>query len=396
MAAELLDDNIITEILSRLPLKSLLRSKCVCKRWHFMISDPIFIRKYSLENPSYYISGFYLQKAWLSCKPRLDFFTMNGNLKAAPEASLSFIKDSVKIMSSCNGLLCCSSFRCSEKERNYYICKPATKQYTMLPPIESELVFGMSIVFEPSKSPHYKVVCVCESELSQPKDSLYQIKVFSSQTSSWRLSEAFQLSYKMFFGRGVLWCGALCWAGWGDSLLHFDVERESLQTLPMPPKPKGRESRACRYMGEAGGHLHMVEIFDFYPTSFEVMEMKEDCTGWFTKYHVDLTNLFFLYQEIEEFKYSILSLLHKEGNYNSSLVLHIPGKVILYYLEDATCIEILNSQQDHMDVFLQPGLDYTWGDVQIIEKTNLRIACSWIEFLIISGNSPTTAVRLMQ
>ncbi|KAK6915220.1 F-box domain [Dillenia turbinata] len=372
MAAELMDENIITEILSKLPLKALLRSKCVCKRWHFMISDPIFIRKYSLENPSYYVSGFYLQKASLSCRPRLDFFTTNGNLESAPEASLSFIKDNtgggLQIISSCNGLLCCSSFRCSEKDRKYYICKPTTKQYTVLPPIESRHVFGINIVFEPSKSPHYKVVCVCASELL--KDTLYLIKVFSSQRSSWRLSgKAFQLSYKMFFGRGVLWRGALCWAGWGDSFLHFDVEREVLQTIPMPPKPEGRESRACRYMGEAGGHLHVVEIFDFYPTSFEVMEMKEDCSGWFLKYQVDLTNLFLSYPEIGEFKYSILSLVCKEGNHSSSLVLHIPGKVILYNIGDATWVEILNLLPYHLDVFLQPGLDYTWGDVQLYKNT---------------------------
>ena len=43
-------DEIIDEILSRVPVKSLLRFKCVCKHWHSQISDPSFRHKRETES----------------------------------------------------------------------------------------------------------------------------------------------------------------------------------------------------------------------------------------------------------------------------------------------------------------------------------------------------------
>lgn len=37
------DDDIVCDILSRLPVKSLLRFKCVYKRWYSLIRDPYFV-----------------------------------------------------------------------------------------------------------------------------------------------------------------------------------------------------------------------------------------------------------------------------------------------------------------------------------------------------------------
>ncbi|XP_062009190.1 putative F-box protein At3g52320 isoform X2 [Rosa rugosa] len=46
-SSESLDlDCVIDDILSRLPAKSLLRFRCVCKAWRALISDPYFIRKH--------------------------------------------------------------------------------------------------------------------------------------------------------------------------------------------------------------------------------------------------------------------------------------------------------------------------------------------------------------
>jgi hypothetical protein len=41
---ELSEEIIVEEILVRLPVKSLVRFKSVCKAWRATISDPIFIR----------------------------------------------------------------------------------------------------------------------------------------------------------------------------------------------------------------------------------------------------------------------------------------------------------------------------------------------------------------
>ena len=53
-------EDILTEILLRLPIRSLLRSKCVSKDWRSLISDPRFVklRKTTHNSPS----GVFLQR----------------------------------------------------------------------------------------------------------------------------------------------------------------------------------------------------------------------------------------------------------------------------------------------------------------------------------------------
>lgn len=134
-------NDVMIEILSRLPLKSLLRVRCVC-----IISDPLFISNYSSRNPQYRVSGFYLQKfLFLRLYSGLRFIPCTGQEDAAPQPSLSFIDDEngVCIKHSCNGLLLCSSFRCHEEDRKYYICVPSTKQYIPLPGPQCKTVFDI-------------------------------------------------------------------------------------------------------------------------------------------------------------------------------------------------------------------------------------------------------------
>ncbi|CAK8565808.1 unnamed protein product [Lathyrus sativus] len=45
MSRVVLPDELISEVLSSLPVKSILRFKCVCKSWEFLDSDPFFIEK---------------------------------------------------------------------------------------------------------------------------------------------------------------------------------------------------------------------------------------------------------------------------------------------------------------------------------------------------------------
>ena len=41
-----LPEDVLMDVFARLPVKSLLQFKCVCKSWYAIIRDPIFITKH--------------------------------------------------------------------------------------------------------------------------------------------------------------------------------------------------------------------------------------------------------------------------------------------------------------------------------------------------------------
>lgn len=130
------EKDIMIEILHRLPLKSLLISKCVCRLCNHLISDPIFISSYWLRNPQHQVSGFFLQK------PRSHLFL-----------SWTMIKGFV------HHIPAMAFFYAAVFDaRKYYICKPPTQQYHQLPKPERKIVFGINIAYDPILSPHYKII----------------------------------------------------------------------------------------------------------------------------------------------------------------------------------------------------------------------------------------------
>ncbi|XP_041001704.1 F-box protein At5g07610-like [Juglans microcarpa x Juglans regia] len=373
-------NDVMIEIFNRLPLKSLMRVRCVCKWWNQIISDPLFISNYSSCNPQYQVSGFYLQKyLFLRMYSGLRFIPCTGQVDAAPKPSLSFIDDEngVCIKHSCNGLLLCSSFRCHEEDRKYYICKPTTKQYMPLPGPQCKTVFGISIAFNPQNSPHYQVICICDSKLSA---NHRQIMIYSSNTGCWRVSgNPFVVLDDFLFNRGVCWKGALHWVGRGESSLRFDVERELLHTMMMPPIPEGWAERRFEYFGESGGHLYLIENYGPQRAVFDVMEMNGDYSGWFVKYHVNLDGPlptpFPLiprhHQELHHRVFSVLHIVHRRvgEREESILVLHIPGDLTLYNLRDNTLMSL--SDLCPMSMGENPKLSYAW------ESRNLGLCYTW-------------------
>ncbi|KAF8389477.1 hypothetical protein HHK36_026172 [Tetracentron sinense] len=371
-ASMIVNKDVMIDILSRLPITSLLKSKCVCKWWYCLISDPVFIHSYSRRNPHHFVSGLFLQKfLFLQRYSDLQFIMLDGEANSAPKTSLSFIEDErgVHIRHSCNGVLVCSSFRCQEKDRIYYICKPTTKQYLVLSRPEGRAIFGINVAFDPNRSPHYKVISICDSELSKEHR---QINIYSSDTGFWRPSGNYLFaSDDLFYNRGVFWNGALHWIGSGESSFRFDVERERLFIMPMPPIRVGWVERRLKYFGESGGHLHLIEIYGPRTTQFDVMEMKRDYSGWFVKYRVNLDEVAIQYPSmvrgnvpiLHRFVFSVLHLVQEGVGEESFLVLHIPGKFIKFNLEDKTFMKISNLSPGLMTMNKQLGLEYSWESV---------------------------------
>jgi hypothetical protein len=104
-----LPDELVFEILSRLPVKSLLQFKRVCKSWKTLISDPQFaLTQFQnlIVDPTithqrfFYTPNNECKIASIPVKPLFE------NLSEPPNAIEFSMKHKYLILGSCNGLLC--------------------------------------------------------------------------------------------------------------------------------------------------------------------------------------------------------------------------------------------------------------------------------------------------
>ncbi|KAL7229417.1 hypothetical protein ACSBR2_008011 [Camellia fascicularis] len=348
------NDDLLNQILLYLPIRSLLRFKSVSKHWLSLITNPHFLHlRTTRPNPR--PSGLFLYRYSHQIHPEFDFLSLLNyeSPSKPPFNALTFVDDpsDLRILQSCNGLLLCRGL-------HLYIYNPTTSQFATLPqpprrvltPLRCYTTFyAYNLAFDPSKSPHYKVVSV---NFSCGLPDHYELEIFSSETGLWSPSGD-PFNGDVSFNLGVFWNGALHWVSisGGDSL-YFNVDEERLETMPMPPIPDGWEERRLRYFRESRDHLHLIEIYGPRTTQFNVYEMERDYCGWFVKYRVDLDaipNLFPVMirssldpSDLHYYQFVILGLIGEESDEEPFLVLHIPGKVIRYNFRDKSFRELFD------------------------------------------------------
>lgn len=373
------DDDLLTEILVHLPIKSLMKFKCISKHWQSLISSPGFSRRRYPD--SHLVSGLILRPTH-DCvvKKEYDFVPLKYTSTTAPFRSLTFVNNpsGLIILQSCNGLLlCASSISDWNIPCDYCIYNPTSHEFVTVPPLgdeNSRFIRRIGLAYDPAKSSHFKIVCIRSDSLEviQNAGISYQIEVYSSQTGSWRLSGVpFVLPYNSQYGAGVFWNGAIHWISHCHACLCFKVDEEQLQEMPMPPLTRDPADRiegfmrSFVYFGESREHLHFVVNVDNHSKNFDVYEMQRDYSGYFVKYRVDLDVIIAAFPEMDVpsdeddflffyafdcYKYSILGIIREANDEESYMVLHIPGKVIRYKLNDKTFTKICDFHPGHEDV----------------------------------------------
>nr|DAD20306.1 TPA_asm: hypothetical protein HUJ06_021769 [Nelumbo nucifera] len=228
-----LPDELITEILSRLPVKPLLRFNCVCKPWRALISDPGFIKKHAIrsieneQNINLILRGCYLYSVEFDACDKaveLDHPLKSPNYVNVPQ-----------VVGSCNGA----------KIHPHY--NPSARQHQKLPytPIESRekgyIVYGFG--YDPIAD-DYKVVRIVEFYGDDDDSFDSEVKVYTQSSNSWRRvgDVPFSLRYKI---SGMLANSALHWI-WtvldSDSkasnlVFSFDLRDEEYRVVPLPSFP---------------------------------------------------------------------------------------------------------------------------------------------------------------
>ncbi|KAL4586083.1 hypothetical protein LXL04_010714 [Taraxacum kok-saghyz] len=343
-------DDLLTGILLRLPVRSLLRFKSVSKHWYFLITSPSFklIRNRSPDPPL----GLFVPIR--NNKPHLvyDFisFDIENPVKAPlPTPIFGPNVEAIDIQHSCNGLMLCRSHssdfnklaRCA-LPNEYYVYNPTINQFITLPRTENYDRFGrsgMTIAFDPSKSSDYRIIYVCGfvNTNNLLGDMNYKIEIFSSTTRTWKSSSQFSFDRRVYlnFTNGVYWNNAIHWIQAGF-ILYFNLDDECIHEKPTPLRLLGLDE-GLNHIFSSQDQLLLVE-FELLSlhSKFKIHELKRDYSTWSVKYHVDLEQIGGSFPEIMNphlafhFEFVVLSLVLGEKEDDSFLVLKAHGKALRF------------------------------------------------------------------
>ncbi|XP_047312605.1 F-box protein At3g07870-like [Impatiens glandulifera] len=254
----LLCEDLLLDILKRLPAKDVLRCRSVCKEWNILLRTPHFISLHynhssQISNASSSSHFILLRKAYsvpynFGAKNVLTFFTLkktNNQLVATVDkevdvssilSSLCFPSnmdmDDIQLFSPFDGLICFGY------GLHVILYNPSTRESQLLhnQPHLSRLEIGFRVVrildvwFESSTKKHYKVFMMAISS------GFCKIETYDSTVNSWRLSKA--IFGRVFRIKSLLLNGIVHFCMERDSvsvIVTFDARLETIGQLEFPP-----------------------------------------------------------------------------------------------------------------------------------------------------------------
>ncbi|XWS53722.1 hypothetical protein CRYUN_Cryun10bG0024900 [Craigia yunnanensis] len=213
--------DITDQILPCLPVKSLMRFKCVSKSWRSFINSPSFTRNH-LERAS-------SQEKILVSLP-CGFKSLDLEKPFDDEAALIRLRfpsielyDRIKILDSCNGLVCLGL---GNDARHLFLWNPSTGDSKKLPEcnvlqINSNFICNYCGFGYDSSSDDYKLLLKIDRKLV----------IFSLAKNSWRLHEALWPYYGCHT-KGVYSNGALHYKFLFGTIFAFDLKMERFRFGP--------------------------------------------------------------------------------------------------------------------------------------------------------------------
>ncbi|KAK3411307.1 hypothetical protein EUGRSUZ_I00066, partial [Eucalyptus grandis] len=243
-----LPHDVAVEILKRLPARSLLRFRCVCRSWRSAIDDPRFVTLH-WSHSAHHASSRHL--ACLDCgddavQNRCSLFP-NAPLAQPPSPSqieIPFVAppNRYALVGSCNGLICVSESSSDGTERALYLWNLFTRKHKAVqlprPERRQPLSMGGARVAQgfcfDAKSNDYRVVRVIRfvgDRHRRFRDRESRIEVYSLRADSWKTlnCEVPFLCHgnsAVFLNGNLHWCSFNGkWDGYGSKAL-FNIAGE--------------------------------------------------------------------------------------------------------------------------------------------------------------------------
>ncbi|KAL8031233.1 hypothetical protein ABFX02_13G011200 [Erythranthe guttata] len=235
-----LPEDVIEEILSRLPVLSLIRFKSVCKSWKMIIKNPAFISKHHQTIASTEGSETLLvnrrdnatnkRVVSLLRKEGKDAFALDQDLPTV----FNNMFNHVRLIGPCNGIVCLYGY-----PDNIALWNPRIRDFKILPiskiPRSSKVLGGdIGLGFD-SETRDFKVMQILFC------GSVNRVEIYSLKTNSWRKYKGVLPADIMY---NNLWSMVhkneiFCWLAQDiskiDVILSFHMINEIFQITPLPP-----------------------------------------------------------------------------------------------------------------------------------------------------------------
>ncbi|GJY07388.1 hypothetical protein Tco_0374442 [Tanacetum coccineum] len=230
----------------------------------------------------------------------------------------------VHILQSCNGLLLC----CTQRPDKLYVCNPTIKMFKMLP--TNSPIWNVKIAFDPTKSPHYKVIYAKVVHDDDEFDFGYsQIETYSSETRNWSLcGDRFPEHSFPQFDHAIYWNDALHWL-----ITVYDVcshcNLEIVNDHPILTKTELPRTFGGKLF-ESGGSLLLLSNDDIDSRKLNVSEMKNGCSEWSVKYIVNLNDITMPFPNSLRIKRRVWAIVLGEIEEDSFMIIDLLSKVVQY------------------------------------------------------------------
>ncbi|CAO2162637.1 unnamed protein product [Urochloa humidicola] len=260
-----LSDDMLAEIILRLPVKSVARSKCVSKNWCATISDGYLRRRLPLQLSVVYFPDNGGKAPRFACAEDAGA-TAGGQLVDRDLGFFPFM-DTAVVCDASNGLLLLRSAGTAR----FYVVDPVTRRWAALPPPSRDARLFM-LAFDPSPSSssgsgggyRYHVVNFTGRWRERGGG---EVEVFSSEAWAWSAPRdvdfagvpAGSLSGTMHFHAGAVYALATD----PDCVVRMDVSADDLTcaVAELPADRAAADGGGAR-LAHSGGRLHYVASSD--------------------------------------------------------------------------------------------------------------------------------------
>ncbi|QCE12079.1 hypothetical protein DEO72_LG10g3320 [Vigna unguiculata] len=280
LSEDVLCENILLEILSRLRVKSLKRFMCVNKFFQSLILDPCFVTMHlqnSRKNTNFllkYLDGDKTSRSVIA--PPINSLFEDSNPLFLDIHGSTLQRNKYQVIGSCNGLVCLAIWRNRKGPSMFQLWNPATKKYVTYPNSSLKVFKEEKVAmlgFGYDNSTHtYKVVAIVSHMDSKYSRSFRSVICSLNDESNWRDIQNFPVNPAGVEANGIYLNNTINWLGRpnsNDSKYHsyvrfdkvviasLDLETETYTEMLLPHELKGV---FIRHLCFPCGQLHCNEV----------------------------------------------------------------------------------------------------------------------------------------